>query len=191
MRMRSAPTIALALACPACASTRAAADPQYVLTAYAHALEDGKADEAYRYLSDEARRGMSLEAFRRMVKEDPDGVREIARSLERPSAPALVTATLTAPNGEDLHLVLEDGKWRVDGSTLDLYAQDTPRHAIMGFVRALERKRYDVVLRYVPEAHKEGLDATKLQASWEGPQKDDMQQVIAALKQALPTATIE
>jgi hypothetical protein len=166
-------------------------DPQSVLHAYARALEEGRAEEAYRMLSDEARRGISLEAFRRMVQDDPEGVREVGRSLERPTAPAVVTATVTSPSGQELHLVLEGGGWRVDASSLDLYAQDTPRHAIQGFVRAVERKRYDIVLRYVPDAHKEGLDATKLKAAWEGQEKEEMEQVLAALKQALPSASIE
>lgn len=166
-------------------------DPQSVLVAYARALEAGRADDAYRYLSDEARRGISLEAFRRMVKDDPDSVKEIGRSLERPTAPPQVTATITSPSGQELRLVLEDGRWRVDASTIDLYTQDTPRHAIQGFVRALERRRYEIVMRYVPDSHKEGLDPAKLRAAWEGHEKDVIQQVIAALKQALPAATIE
>jgi hypothetical protein len=155
------------------------------------ALRDGRADDAYRLLSDEARRGISIEAFRRMISDDPEGVREIGRSLERPTAPPLVTATVTGPSGQELNLVLENGEWRVDGTTIDLYAQDTPRHAIQGFVRAIERKRYDVVMRYVPEAHKEGLDAPKLQSAWEGHEKDEIAQVVAALKQALPGGQIE
>jgi hypothetical protein len=166
-------------------------NPQGVLHAYARALEDGRADDAYRLLSDEARRGVSLEAFRRMVKDDPDGVKEIGRSLARPTAPPVVTASVTSPSGQELNLVLENGRWRVDASTIDLYAQDTPRHAIVGFIRAIERKRYDIVMHYVPETHKEGLDASKLQAAWEGHEKEEIQQVVGALKQALPTATIE
>src|SRR5215472_8300450 len=73
-------------------------DPQSVLHAYARALEDGRADDAYRLLSDEARRGISLEAFRRMVKDDPDGVRDVARALERPTTPPVVSATVTSPS---------------------------------------------------------------------------------------------
>src|SRR5579864_8845379 len=91
-------------------------DPQAVLRSYARALEEGRADDAYRLLSDEARRGISVEAFRRMVKDDPDGVKEIARALERPTAAPVVTATVTSPAGQELHQVLENGGWRVDGS---------------------------------------------------------------------------
>jgi hypothetical protein len=173
-----------------CAAQQAG-DPESVLHGYARALEEGRADDAYRALSDEARRGVSLEAFRRMVKDDPEGVREIARALERPTAAPVVTATVTSPSGQELNLVLEDGKWKVDASTIDLYAQDTPRHAIQGFVRAVEHKRYDIVMRYVPDEHKEGLDAAKLQSAWEGHEKQEIEQVLAGVKQALPSSTIE
>jgi hypothetical protein len=196
--MRSFPLFACALALAApiagmgCAGgLHSADDPKSVLQAYARALEDGRGDDAYRMLSDEARRGISLEAFRRMVKDDPEAVKEIGHALQRPTAPPVVTATVTTPSGQELHLVLEDGAWRVDASSIELYAQDTPRHAVQGFIRAVERKRYDVVLRYVPDAHKEGLDAPKLKSAWEGHEKEEIQQVVSALKQALPTATIE
>jgi hypothetical protein len=168
-----------------------AQDPGSVLRDYSRALQDGRADDAYRLLSEDARRGISLEAFRRMVKDNPDDVREIGRSLARPTAAPVVTATVTTPAGQELQLVLENGTWKVDASAVDLYAQDTPRHAVQGFVRALDRRRYDVILRFVPDAHKEGLDPVKLKASWEGEEKQDMEQVLAALKQALPGASIE
>lgn len=168
-----------------------AQDPGATLRDYGRALEEGRADDAYRLLSDEARRGVSLEAFRRMVKDNPNEVRELGHSLGRPTAAPVVTAVVTAPDGQELHLVLENGKWKVDASAVDLYAQDTPKHAVQGFVRALERKRYDVLLRYVPEAHREGLDAAKLKAAWENEEKTEIEQLLAALKQALPSAVIE
>jgi hypothetical protein len=169
----------------------AAADPEGVLHAYAQALKEGRAEDAYRMLSEEAKRGISLDAFRRMIRESHDDVKEVGQALSRPTSPPLVTATLTTPSGQEVDLVLENGKWKVEATAIDLYAQDTPRHAVMGFVRALERKRYDMVLRYVPDSHKEGLDATKLKAAWEGHDKEEMEQVLAALKQALPAASIE
>ena len=58
-------------------------------------------------------------------------------------------------------------------------------------MRAFDRKRYDILLRFVPDAHLEGLDAGKLRTAWEGPQQEEMQRIVAALKAALPTAQIE
>jgi hypothetical protein len=46
-------------------------------------------------------------------------------------------------------------------------------------------------MRFVPDSHREGLDAAKLQAAWEGHERDEIEQVVTALKQALPAGTIE
>jgi hypothetical protein len=183
-------TVAVVTTCAACGASMAD-DPKSVLHAYSRALSEGRADDAYRMLSDEARRGTSLEAFRRMVRDNPGDVQEIGRALARPTAAPVVTATVTTSAGQELAFVLENGKWKIDVSAIDLYAQDTPRHAIQGFVRAVERKRYDVAMKYVPDAHKEGLDAQKLKAAWEGHDKEEMEQIISALKQALPTTSPE
>lgn len=187
----AAVAIALVIASSMGCGGARAEDPHSVLRTYSRALDEGRAEDAYRMLSEEARRGVSLEAFRRMVKDNPEEVREIARALSRPTAVPVVTATVTSATGQELQLVLENGKWKVEATAIDLYAQDTPRHAIQGFVRAVERKRYDVVLKYVPDAHREGLDATKLKGAWEGHDKDEIGQVVASLRQALPTASIE
>lgn len=183
--------LTLVLAGSAACARPKAEDPQTVLHRYARALDEGRADDAYRLLSDDARRGMPLDAFRRSVKENPEDVRELAKSLSRPTSLPLVTATVTGASGQELRLVLENGAWKVDATSIDLYAQDTPRRAVLGFLRAVERKRYDVVLKYVPDAHREGLDEKKLKEAWEGHDKEAMQRVVSAVRQVLPTATIE
>ena len=162
-----------------------------MLRDYAAALESGRADDAYKLLSDEARRGTSLEAFRRMVKDNPEEAREMGRALDRHTSLPLVTATLTGADGEELHLVLESGRWKIDSTAIDLYAQDTPRHTIEGFLRALERKRYDVLVKYASDQHREGLDANTLREAWEKKEHTEIEQLVVALKQALPTAPIE
>lgn len=241
------------LALPACGSSYAQQGPSDTLRAYAQAIQEGRVDAAYRLLSDEAKRSMSLEAFRRAVRDNPDDALEIARAIARPAADPVVTATVTMPNGEELLLVFEGGHWRLDAAAVDLYGQATPRQALVGFLRAFERRRYDIIMRYVPDAEKEGLvepaggapgeagnlgeagalhgegtaqpaapggaagtagaDAAqkpggrpgtvrgtvgaaqltpeKLKAAWEGPQKEQINRVVQAIKAALPTATIE
>lgn len=186
--------LALSWACvlPVCGCAGAQAeDPQSVLRGYARALEEGRADDAYRLLSSEARRGVSPDAFRRMVAENPEDARELGKSLQRGSAPPVVTATVSGPQGQELVLVMEDGRWRIDAAAIDLYGQDSPRRAVQGFLRALERHRYDVVLKYVPEGHREGLDAKKLKDWAEGAEKQEVTAFITAVKHALPTASFE
>jgi hypothetical protein len=150
--------VPVVLALAACSSTAIVQQgPSDTLRTYSAALQDGRVDDAYRLLSDEAKRGMSLEAFRRAVKENPQDAAEIAQALARPTTDPVVTAHVTLPSGDELLLVYEGGRWRIDASAVELYGQATPRQALMGFLRAFERKRYDVVLRYVPDAERQGM----------------------------------
>jgi len=243
-RLALAPLVIALAGCTGTAIVRQG--PSDTLRAYASALQDGRVDEAYRLLSDEARRNMSLEAFRRAVKESPHDAAEIAQALARPAGDPVVTATVTLPSGDELLLVYESGRWRIDQSAVELYGQATPRQALVGFLRAFERKRYDVILRYVPDAEREGmavapgedvpppepapaakapapkdpaakgappappapprdaagkepkkaasgaeLTAEMIKVAWEGPQKDQINRKVQAIKSALPTAQIE
>ncbi|HYQ27115.1 MAG TPA: hypothetical protein VER04_07845, partial [Polyangiaceae bacterium] len=54
-----------------------------------------------------------------------------------------------------------------------------------------ENKRYDLLLRFVPDSQREGLTEATLRAAWEGEQKQDMARLIEALKAALPAARFE
>ncbi len=204
-RLSPLPRLVAALAIAGTAACTSVSGPSDTLRAYASALEDKRVEDAYHLLSDDARRTTSLEAFRRMVLENPDDVLEVARALARPGSPPVVTANVTMPNGDELALVLEGGKWRVDATAVDLYGQATPRQALAGFLRAYERKRYDVLLRYIPDADREGvatgplgapsggaeITPAQLKAAWEGAQKEETERVLQALRAAMPTSTIE
>jgi hypothetical protein len=193
--VRRALPLAFALALMAgpsgCRSSTLQQGPSDTLRSYARALDDGRADDAYKLLSTEAKRSISLDAFRRMVKENAPEMKDIAHALSRPSSDPVVTATVTSPKGDTVLLVYEDGRWRLDGSAINLYGQSTPRQSIEAFLRAFERKRYDVMIRFVPDAHLEGLDAEKLRAAWEGAQREEMIRITAALRAALSNSTTQ
>lgn len=180
----------------ACAPSRPAT-PEQALSSYAAAIRERRVEDAYALLSAEARRGLPLEAFRRIVKESGDDMDELARALSRPTTAPVVTATLTAPNGEEVVLFYEHGAWKIDASSVDLYGQDTPRKALRAFLRAYDKRRWDILLRLVPDSKKAPddkappLDEAKLKDSWEGPQREDMQRVVSAIRAALPDAAIE
>jgi hypothetical protein len=182
--------LALCVAGAACGASRPAS-PQDALKAYSAALRAGHAREAYDLLSADTKKDIPYEAFQRIIRENPDEVTEIGRSLARPTAPPRVTAVVTAPSGESLLLVLEDGAWRVDGSAIDLYGQGTPEIALKAFVRAFKNRRYDVLLRFVPEAEREGLNAEELKRAWEGEERDELESLVAAVETNLSAAHLE
>jgi hypothetical protein len=165
----------------ACSPAPGSPNPRTALDQYTAALESGRTQDAYALLSAEAKRSVSYQAFERMTRDNPGEVRALVEALKRPTAPPYVTAKVTTPDGESLLLVYEDGAWRVDASAVDLYGQTTPEQAVRSFVRAYENKRYDILLRFVPSAHQEGLNAQKLKQAWEGEQKAEMDQLASAL----------
>lgn len=175
----------------ACASGARAESPRDALDAYAVALKEGDVEAAYSRLSEDAKKSITFEAFARMVRENPRETLEIAESLGRQTEPPRVVATVTSPSGESILLVYEGGRWRVDASAIDLYSQATPEEAVRSFLRAFKNQRYDVLLRFVPDAMRDGLTADKLKKEWQGEQRDEMEHVTQALATALPTARVE
>lgn len=182
------------LAALAACGAGAGADPDRVLHDYSLAVEKGRAEEAYSLLSSESKKSISFEQFQRILKENPEEARELAQSLRRPQVgPPRVTATVTGPDGDSsVLLIYESGQWRVDASAVDLYSQRTPEAAVRAFLRAYENKRYDVLLRFVPDDQlDEGLTAAELKRQWEGEERADMDRLTGSLKASLPTARVE
>lgn len=171
----------------------AGADPERVLSQYSLAVEAGRATEAYELLSSDSKKTISFEQFQRILKENPEEVRELAQSLRRPQAAApRVTATVTGPDGESALLLLyEGGAWRVDASAIDLYSQRTPEAAVRAFVRAYDNRRFDVLLKFVPDEERDELTAAELKQAWEGEERADMDRLTGALRASLPTAKVE
>lgn len=188
--------VMVALGASGCASS-VQQGPSSTLQAYARAIRERKVEQAYAMLSTEARRSISLEAFRRMVLENPADAEEMARALARPASDPIVTATVTTAQGDELVLVYEHGAWKLDTESVDFYGQATPRQAIRSFLRAFERKRYDLLMRFVPDAKKAAderfpaLDEARLRESWEGPQREEMERITQGIKAALAQSTVE
>lgn len=174
-----------------CAAGNASAGPRDAVREYALALREGRPADAYALLSAEARGRVSEREFERMVAENGREIEDISAGLLAPAEVPRVTATLTSPEGERLLLVYEDGGWRVDGSALDLYAQDTPEAALASFVRAFNNKRYDVLLRFVPDAKRDGMTEEQLRRAWDGEQRPQVEQLTQALGASLPSLRVE
>jgi hypothetical protein len=175
----------------ACGATQTS--PKDALRAYADALADGRADDAWNMLSDETKKTITKERFREIVKRNRAEALEIGKSLARDPGDPHVTAKVPLKNGDEVTLVYEDGKWRVDAAALDFYSQATPKQAILGFIRAFKKKRWDVLLKYTPDAHRDGLTADRLAQAWADgkPEGDALRQRLEEIEQAMPTAQIE
>jgi hypothetical protein len=62
---------------------------------------------------------------------------------------------------------------------------------LRSFVRALEQRRYDVVLRLCPTARRAGLSIDVLRAYWEGEHQVENAQLLARLRASLGAPIVE
>lgn len=170
---------------------KAATTPHSTLTAYTRAIEEDRLDDAYALLSEESRGALSLDAFKDLVRKNPNEVKALLEAAKGEERPPYIRAEFKTDDDQVLTLIYEDGAWRIDQAAVNLYDQSEPRVALRSFVRAYERKRYDILVLFVPESQKEELTPEVLKNSWEGEQKVEMEQLIEGLRTHLESAQIE
>lgn len=163
--------------------------PSEALSSYARALERGDTETAYKFLSPEAQLGMSQEEFSRLARSSPESTRAFASLLfASDKAPRTIVTTTC---GEHVLLVLEDGRWRVAPSTLDLYPTRTPKESARSFVLAYEAGRFDILYRLMPEDQAKELPFSEFVAALRDQERGPMTASVEALHLALDTSPFE
>lgn len=189
----AAPAVAAllaALAVPACART--AAGPTDTLAAFGAALERKDWAAAYALTSSDFRARMPLPAFRAALEDGGAETQALARRLRAEGEGRAPRVTVELPPGEGASLVGEGGRWLLDEPALvEPWSQRTPRAALRAFVRALEQRRYDVVLRLAPARRRAGLTAEAMRAFWEGEHATENAARLGRLRAALGAPIVE
>lgn len=164
--------------------------PTRSLGALAQALRQGDAEAAHALMSSRYRERIPLAEFRRLMAEQPDEILATAEALEHPLA-IEEEARVQLSSGEEIVLAREGDGWRVVTNVADAYAQASPRDAVRSFLRALERDRFDVVHRLLPEAERARWSVEALRATWRGEAREEIERLSRALRDAVDTARIE
>lgn len=159
--------------------------PEATVQAFARAINAGKLDEAYALMSGEYRARVSLEQWEKRLTEQPQDALELSNALGAVRAPADQRAYVSYDDGEQLELRREGERWYLATNVADFYDQSTPRAALRAFVRAMERKRYDVVMRLIPAQDKEGITTERMEQAWSGPERESVERMLSALREHL------
>lgn len=158
------------------------APPAAALDRYASALRARNYDAAYELMSTRFRATVSRDEFVAMLRDNPREVAETADRLGGRSRRLEVTAVLRYGLGDELELVQEGGAWRIVTNPLAFYDQSTPRAALRSFLRAYRLERWDVVLRFVPRAYAELMNADKVKEQFTGERQEEMAQLVNQLE---------
>jgi hypothetical protein len=128
---------------------------------------------------------MPYDAFAAAMGADAEESKAFGQRLETEAARVPARVEIAVSSGETVPLVLEDGGWRVDGPAFEPWGQGSARAALRTFVRALTARRYDVMLRLVPNRYRGDLTAEKLRQYWEQEHKDERAALLDRLRPAL------
>lgn len=169
----------------ACGGAATEKTPETTVIEFAQALDARDYDRAYGLMSRDYQRRVSLEQFRRLVEENPDEAMDTARALIQVRAPAQQQAVVRYGDSEELRLVREGELWLLDTDLTNYYDQSTPRAALETFVRAMERQRYDVVIRLVPNADREGITIERMMEAWSGDGREQVERMLSNLRASL------
>jgi hypothetical protein len=179
----AASVLAASVSGPGCAHQGEA--PADTLSAFGAAIERKDYEAAYALTSSDFRKRVPLATFRAELEAGGPDAQALGRRLRETAGHAPLRVEVDVDLGEKLPLVYDGGHWRVDGQPFELWSQKTPRAALRSFIRALDRRRYDVALRLVPNRYRAGLTAEKLRDYWEGERKTENGQLLGRLRAAV------
>ena len=151
--------------------------PADTLRAFADAVRAGRTDDAYALLSSDYRKTHDRDAFARSL--GPTDQRAAGRLAH---GKVELRAEIELADGERLALVQEPEGWRFARDPLDIYPQRAPDEALRSFVRAVERKRWDVVLRFIPQRFRSTITADSLRERWDGAGAGELKAQLVVVK---------
>lgn len=178
-------TLWIAALCAGCAGGASARTPEEALASFASALRNGDAAGAYALTSEAYRRRVTRDRFEAWMRSDREEIERVADALASPAGPAEEEAIVEVGEHERIRLVRDAAGWRVASDVVDYYSQATPRQALRSFVRAIEHRRWDVVLRLVPAADREAMSSDSMRERWEGEGREEIERLGAGIRSAL------
>jgi hypothetical protein len=190
MSRASFASLIVAMVVAGCAH-RDPARPAAAIEAFGAALERGDFRAAYALTSANTRKRIPYEAFAAGLGSDANQARALGRRMAGEADKLPMRIDVRLASGEAVSLVQEDGGWRIEGEVFDPWGQGTPRAALRTFIRALDGRRYDVVLRLAPNRYRGDLSVEKLRVYWEEERKDERLPLLARLRAAMAAPIVE
>jgi hypothetical protein len=131
-----------------CASAPARVpDPAATAARFVAALKGDQPDAAYALLDPELRASLGHKRFLALWRDNRAELRDLGARLSAIDVAPKARAHVALEDGERVALVLEDGRWRVQGGVLDAQALGTPLDAVAELRRALRRQSLPGLLR--------------------------------------------
>ncbi len=132
-------------------------------------LASGKPGQAYDLLDPATSRHVSKQEFEANLSSKTKADRAMYRKLAA-DAKLVSSRRLIVRLGNARKLVLEENGsgWKITSNPFAFYPQDTPRKALRSFLAALQHKRYEILMRFVPRTYRRRMSKKDLVAMFSG-----------------------
>ena len=140
--------------------------PRVVIDRYVTALKKADFKTAYRMMNKEFRQRYSEAKFTSMAQDDPLWLKQCVEQFSKPAGQVKVSAVVRHGKDGKILLVREKGVWRIATDPTRFYSQKSQSEALRSFVRAVEARRWEVVLRFVPAKWSRTMTVAKLKKRW-------------------------
>lgn len=168
----------LLMACAACATPT----PQQTLDAYGLALLGNDPEAAYALLAPDVKADVSLDDFKASWPAYRNQLLSAVPTLQGTTRlPARLQASVAYSSYDTLDMELRDGAWVITQGAFTFADQSTPRRALIAFLKAMEGRRYDLILRLVPSEYATHMNADMLREDFET-RKTEIDALIEALR---------
>lgn len=152
--------------------------PEEVLIHFAEAIEDKDYKLAYELMDEEYKGRVSYKEFTKEIEENHEEIKSFVKLLKYPPEVVEKYIIIKYGTGDELRLVLEDNQWKVDSNIINFYDQSSPKKAIYSFIKAIKNRRYDILLRFIPNEQKENITPEVLKDKWYKEEKEEIDQFI-------------
>lgn len=126
-------------------------EPSHSTEAFLKAVELDDRAQAYGLLASELRAELNRERFDAIWSDTRTEMLELTKTIRGRDVEHAARARVELRNEENVALVLQDGRWRIEGGLLDAEAQATPLDAVYAMRRALKRQSLPGLLRVLSE----------------------------------------
>jgi hypothetical protein len=133
--------------------------PQDVLRKYIAAINANQPAVAYALMEEGVRRQTTLNEFiARWKTVQPELKEQAAQLRETLAKPIKARAQISYPTGTRAGLVFDDNTWQIEEGIAVTVATATPIDALRAFVRAVEQRNYDAVMKLLAKQVRENIE---------------------------------
>ena len=155
-----------------------AATPQKALNSYADAVSAGNGSDAYDLMSATYKETVKKSDFNHDFPKSEKAAEPLRKAT---SEGANIASSYPFTSFDTVTLQLSNDGWKITSGLFHFYGQRNPREALVSFLKAVERKKYKLLLQFIPAAYAKEMNEEMIKMQFEE-NPDEMKLVLEKLK---------